>query len=70
MSCEFICGVAGIDTPQKLLDYDRYRLALELHAWLKYFPKNPFDHRDEIVNLDFCEGLVFSWYLTTDYFFD
>ena len=67
---EFICGVVGIDSPKKLVDYDQNRLAHELNYWWNLQGRNPFDRYDIEINLDFCRGIVYSWYLKSKDYVD
>ena len=60
---DFICGVVDIDSPEQLLKYDQLRLARELEYWWKLQQTNFFGHNEVDVNLDFCRGIVYSWYM-------
>ena len=67
---DFICGVVGIDSPTKLVEYDQNRLACELEHWWNLQDRNPFDRYNIEVNLDFCRGMVYSWYLKAKTYID
>ena len=58
-----ICAVANIESPRKLLEYDQDCLAQELEYWWNLQAKNSFDHNQVDINIDFCKGIVYSWYI-------
>ena len=59
---DFICGVAEIDSPGKLVEYNQLCLALELDYWWKLLKKNFFDRNEVDFDLECCKGIVYSWY--------
>ena len=58
-----ICSVVYINSPDKLVDYNQLCLARELEYWWKLHKKNYFDLNGVDSNLEFCKGIVNSWYI-------